>query len=848
MPLQMPKKLLAHFEFLRSFETIENELKSINNKREKKRINSYLVENNNPLENSLHIEDSLNFLQKEQNGNFEEVCKFLAKRFYTKSSNYNIYINGNYYDELKLFQSGIDNFLLKGFFLIENINHCTEANQHNFFSENIKKETFSSDDILKLNSFTDLHLHLGATIRFEYKINEFIKNPHNVKGNNFPKDLYITLLQNKIDIKNIPLYLSIIETFLIEHFMHNSNEIRDLTSSLEKGNIIKLRSLFANNISIRNKRFIRFIVDDFFLKNAIYEFQSENIVSGDRYLTLFFINQLFSQISECEKSLIRIYFLLRNVVKSILTQQHRRVGLNYFGTYSGSSFKKTHYANEAKESMKSLFYLDKEINMEVRITPDKKAQNIADKVYATVKEFEKIKELKTYNLKFIFHFIKEKDKRESGKSLKHIKFNLIRYHSLYSKLKNESFSLMEFLLNDRYKSYPHKSIIQTHKRQNLKEFDLSSYFAGIDSASKEHFTPPYVFAPTFRYFKTTPKLSSFYNKKSFKEKKAIKPKFTFHVGEDFRDLLTGLRNIFEVILFFDFRDGDRLGHALALGIDTKKYYERVKSIVISKEELFDNVVFIYHILNTFNKFEKFSDEKQKLDLLFRKLSKQIYGEKNYDIQDFIEAWLLRRNSPLALNELSQRHRVDFFKNRDKMIKKEYLHSEKQDYFTSALPDFFNSHINKFDIFESRYEIVKFNNKAYEIYEAYIRNQEVFKKGQELYDGEVETFLELSSYIQEVLLDLVRKRDISIETMPTSNIFISYIENLKEHPILKFNPLNGENINTFLCSDDPMIHDIDIFREYDYMFNYLKENGNKKEALKYLQNFADNAKKEFFRGE
>ena len=42
--------------------------------------------------------------------------------------------------------------------------------------------------------------------------------------------------------------------------------------------------------------------------------------------------------------------------------------------------------------------------------------------------------------------------------------------------------------------------------------------------------------------------------------------FTFHAGEDFRHLLSGLRRIYEVVYFLKFHAGDRLCHGLALGI------------------------------------------------------------------------------------------------------------------------------------------------------------------------------------------------------------------------------------------------------------------------------------------
>lgn len=49
-------------------------------------------------------------------------------------------------------------------------------------------------------------------------------------------------------------------------------------------------------------------------------------------------------------------------------------------------------------------------------------------------------------------------------------------------------------------------------------------------------------------------------------------KITYHVGEDFLDVADGLRAIDEAIRFLQLDYGDRLGHALALGVDVRKWY------------------------------------------------------------------------------------------------------------------------------------------------------------------------------------------------------------------------------------------------------------------------------------
>ncbi|WP_165253138.1 hypothetical protein [Paludisphaera soli] len=65
---------------------------------------------------------------------------------------------------------------------------------------------------------------------------------------------------------------------------------------------------------------------------------------------------------------------------------------------------------------------------------------------------------------------------------------------------------------------------------------------------------------------------------------------TLHVGEDFNHPLSGLRGVAEVLRYFGPRDGDRLGHALVLGLDITDWTRRVGRVAMRREErLFDLV-------------------------------------------------------------------------------------------------------------------------------------------------------------------------------------------------------------------------------------------------------------------
>ena len=75
---------------------------------------------------------------------------------------------------------------------------------------------------------------------------------------------------------------------------------------------------------------------------------------------------------------------------------------------------------------------------------------------------------------------------------------------------------------------------------------------GVDGASNELHAPPEPFAPSFRLVR-----------------RAGIPRATFHVGEDFLHLLTGIRAVAEALTFLDLRSGDRVGHATALALILK---------------------------------------------------------------------------------------------------------------------------------------------------------------------------------------------------------------------------------------------------------------------------------------
>lgn len=125
-----------------------------------------------------------------------------------------------------------------------------------------------------------------------------------------------------------------------------------------------------------------------------------------------------------------------------------------------------------------------------------------------------------------------------------------------------------------------KSISYTLSRSET----MRSRVRGIDTCSHEIGCRPEVFATDFRYLEnyhmSKSKAMSVSNQKVF-----LYLGRTYHVGEDFLDLVDGMRAIDETMQFLNFKNGDRLGHALALGLNPKDHYRyKGNRVILSQQE------------------------------------------------------------------------------------------------------------------------------------------------------------------------------------------------------------------------------------------------------------------------
>lgn len=421
--------------------------------------------------------------------------------------------------------------------------------------------------------------------------------------------------------------------------------------------------------------------------------------------------------------------------------------------------------------------------LETRIVPGEAADDIADKVGKIVDCVQA--DFKS-NFTLILHFIKARDNRED----KNYRHKLVR-----EKIKRQAFAIYEFRNDTKYWC------------SEPDDFPLVGFIVGIDAANSEIYCRPEVFAHAFRFLR---------QHKIANEKERPKDlNITFHVGEDFYDVADGLRAIEEAMIFLNLRNGDRLGHCLALGTDVRNYYnKRYNTICTTKQVLLDNMAWLHHKCKRLLGYTPLS---YYLETTFHQYFIEVYGEDLYkdgkfnyaqvfdsdlktmdDIQDYYQSWLLRGNSPTFA--------ADMDKVPDSELEREWLYSSE------------NHHIGA--------ELAKNNKNALEIFERY-HNDSVVKKGSEAVTFTIRSeyrdeFYKLLEAIQQHLLNKIEKKRIAIECNPSSNIKIGEMNSYDEHPILKFfnsglnTPYPEHAISVSINTDDQGIFATSLEREYSLM--------------------------------
>lgn len=518
------------------------------------------------------------------------------------------------------------------------------------------------------------------------------------------------------------------------------------------------------------------------------------ILAGERkFLYDCFLSSFSGMFNDKQNNLFYKYLLIKNNFRAEIIQSNKLSGFKNFANYQD----RKGYAIEgipkySREAIRTAIneVLDEQpiISLEARIMPRDKKELLVNNI-------------NYYDDIYKSFFWKVNNVTERG-SITYPYFYVLHYPKGTEELKQRKHGVSRARNQKQREKY---KMCSKTTMYSLSHLDcLRNRVLGIDACSNEIGCRPEVFATEYRYLKE-------YNMQNcnsqFKQDNSstFYLNRTYHVGEDFLDIVDGLRAIDETIRFLGFSYGDRFGHALALGVNPYDYYKfKNYRIILPCQDALDDFVWIYMRSNEMN----ISIEpilKQKIESIINELSNSIYydfikrtPDLNISITpyDLYSAWKLRGDNPECYRSIKF--------TRNSQIQTRYDRAKYEE--TSELNDIRNQ------------------DSITAIYYAYHYEYSVRAAGEKPYEFEITPeYIALVSEIQKKLQFEVASKGIMIECNPSSNCLIGTFKTYDKHPITSFFNLHLESdseiidncpqLSVSINTDDKGVFDTSL--EYEY---------------------------------
>lgn len=674
-------------------------------------------------------------------------------------------------------------------------------------------------DILR-HGVAENHIHASAAFNFSLLWTEVM----NFKGNMKQEFLggYFKKFQNKEysnsnETAEYILTAQIIRIILAQYLKSKSNEpIYQWINNLFKFDVKEFNSILTILSSKNHKNFQsiiqlkecleylkkEFSLDDGDRKNDILFsiFQEEkHIKTYAENIFLHHVMKYKNQNWKKEKqkqfteffSLFFQYIRIKNEFYQQINQVNSIKGLDFFRPYfdratSGFDKKDKSYYVEMLRNLFQNQYLKKvELRLSIANKKDKNRDNLK-KIFSAYKHvlvedynIEKDTGVDFPRLGIVYHLIKEKDDTEKNWE-NYDMYDDKTWNSLhYGKSQHKYFNLVDIMLYLRNK-VPY----------------LANFVVGLDAASLENNTPTHVFASVFEKARNSDNDQMLMRDGNAQLSKQQSLFFTFHAGEDFRHLNSGLRRIDEVIQFCKFHSGDRIGHGIALGLSVEKWVSRNSVVVVPRGEYLDNLLWIWGVYT------------RTTDINYKTF---IYLEHRINV---IAKSIFEITNGLTI---------------------ELLYEVYQERFKPLYKCF-----SKLDIEECQ-KNKNSQSKAWDVrtlLNAYHEQKYLEKMEDSIYINSSANEEEMTKDMQRYLRDKVAMNGIVIEVNPSSNYVIGQMDSLYENQFFQINTLDDNNLSNIMIninSDDPIVFNTNVSNEMAYLYYGMLYKGiGKDSALKWIE--------------
>lgn len=344
---------------------------------------------------------------------------------------------------------------------------------------------------------------------------------------------------------------------------------------------------------------------------------------------------------------------------------------------------------------------------------------------------------------------------------------------------------------------------------------LSELVVGLDAASEELYTEPWVYAPVYhaarnRWCTYPIQLSTGRPMQNLG--------LTYHVGEDYHHVLSGMRHIDEVLTYFSYKAGDRIGHGLVLQTDMEEWLHNYEVVSLPVMEYLEDLLWVWHLCG--------SEDIQMLEYLPR-LEQEIMRIAE-------EIYLNIRG--LSPHVLWRAYRAKF-----QALSPEFCDAMHTAYLKTPEPDTLDtqepptlmpSHRTFCALADTSSDTIWDVDKLLMTHYCPIFAPHYSRP---IFVYNDRSYLPLLQAVQAHIREKVQKMGIYVETNPTSNLMIGDISGLRHYSITKLNdpssrPPESAAVLLSINSDDPLVFNTNVENELALVYHALNHQGFDRETV------------------
>jgi hypothetical protein len=332
---------------------------------------------------------------------------------------------------------------------------------------------------------------------------------------------------------------------------------------------------------------------------------------------------------------------------------------------------------------------------------------------------------------------------------------------------------------------------------------------GLDVVGDETRWSIEMFAPMLRWLRSTAVKHDRLSESFRSHEPVLKLHLSIHAGEDYAHPLSGLRHVDEAVKFCEMRAGDRLGHALALGIPPNEWLYRHGETLLSVDEHVDNLVWAWRKAVELRNLPLARSVRPRLESRIARMLPHVswlpWGKEEAvptrgTLMHLYQAWELRRNCAymatheahagvgdskldVGMPDLQRLHKQI---SPPSMATAEGLYLLRARHLESKSPIEKPKGERQVRLTVMRHHHVTRGQKQLESSDS---NASAY-----LHDHDDSHDLNFMLAIQDACIESYAKLGLAIEANPSSNVYIGQLQTHSDHPIYRWNPPNPEDLN------------------------------------------------------